>query len=93
MLAMMTTTRLLVDNEGKDRVAMTMRMAMRVMRKEEAEGGKAMAMEMAMRVAGERMDILTKRVMTTKKREAGKEEGNCKGGKSDGNGEEDSDGK
>ncbi len=38
------------------------------------------------RVAGKRTAMATMRAMVTKTREAGEEEGNCKGGKSDGNG-------
>ncbi len=63
---------------------------MRVAGKEEGKGGKAMAM--ATRVAGKRMATATKRVMAMKTREAGKEEGNGKGGKSNGNGKKDGDG-
>jgi hypothetical protein len=55
-------------------------------RKEEGKGGKAMVM--AIRVAGGGMTTATKRAMATKTREAGEEEGNGKGSKSDGNGEE-----
>jgi hypothetical protein len=56
-------------------------MVMRVVGKEEGEGGKAMAMVTMM--AGERRATLTKRVMATKMREAGR------GSKSNGDGEED----
>jgi hypothetical protein len=49
---------------------------------------------MATRVAGKRTATVTKRVMATKTREAGKEEGNSnsKGCKSNGNGKEDDNG-
>jgi hypothetical protein len=43
-------------------------------------------------VAGERTAMVTKRAMTLKTREAGKEEGNGKGGKSSGDGKDDSNG-
>jgi hypothetical protein len=72
------------------RAAREITMAMRVVGEEEGKGSKAMAL--ATRVAGKRMVTATKRVMVTKMREVGKEEGNCKGGKSDGNGKEDGDG-
>ncbi len=45
---------------------------------------------MATRVAGKRMAMATKRAMEIKTKELGKDEGNDKGGKSDGNGKEDS---
>jgi hypothetical protein len=64
-----------------------MMMVMRVAGKEEGQGGKAMAM--ATRVAGERMTMLTKSAVATKTREVGKEEGIVRGGKCNGNGEED----
>jgi hypothetical protein len=48
---------------------------------------------MATRVAGKRTATAQTRVMVTKTKEAGEEEGNDKGGKSNGNGEEDSTGK
>jgi hypothetical protein len=60
--------------------------AMRVEGKEEGEGGKAMAM--ATRVAGKPTATAMKRAMAMKTKEVGKDKGNCKGGKSDGNGEE-----
>ncbi len=63
---------------------------MRFARKEEGEGSKAMAM--ATRVAGKLTATATKRVMATKTREAGKEEGNGTGGKSNGDGKEDGNG-
>ncbi len=56
---------------------------MRVAGKDEGKGGKAMVI--SMRVASKWMATVTKRVMMTKTREVGKEEGNGKGGKSDGN--------
>ncbi len=64
---------------------------MRVSGKEGGKGGKAMVL--ATRVAGKQMGSATKRVMATKTREAGKEEGNGKGGMSNGNGKEDGNGK
>jgi hypothetical protein len=63
---------------------------MRVASEEEGKGGKAM--EMAIRVAGKQTATATKRLMVTKTREAGKEEGNGDGGKSNGNGKEDGNG-
>jgi hypothetical protein len=60
---------------------------MRVASKEEGKGGKAMAM--ATRVAGKWTVMVTNRAMATKTREAGKEEGNGKGNKSNGDGKED----
>jgi hypothetical protein len=63
---------------------------MRVPSEEEGKGSKAMAM--ATRAGDERMATLMKRAMATKMREVGKDEGNGKGGKSDGNGKEDGDG-
>ncbi len=64
--------------------------AMRVAGKEEGKGGKAMVM--GTRVAGKPILTAMKRAMTTKTREVGKEEGNGKGGKSNGNGKDDGDG-
>ncbi len=68
-----------------------MAMAMRVAGDEEGEGGKAMAM--ATRVAGERMAKLTKIAMATRTRKVGNEEGIGRGGKSNGDGKEDGNGK
>ncbi len=65
-------------------------MAMRVVGVEEVKGGKVMAM--ATRVASKWMVTAKTRVMVTKTKEAGVEEGNSKCGKSDGDGEEDSEG-
>jgi hypothetical protein len=56
--------------------------AMRMAGDKEGKGGKAMAM--AGMVAGKRMEMTMKRAMATKTREAGKEEGNGKGSKSNG---------
>jgi hypothetical protein len=67
-----------------------MTMAMRVVGKEEGKGGKAMVL--ATRVTGERMAMETKKAMATKTREGSKEEGNGKGGKSNGKGKEDGNG-
>jgi hypothetical protein len=50
-------------------------------------------MVMAIRVVGEQMATALTRAMVTKTREAGEEEGNGKGGKSDGDGKEDGNGK
>jgi hypothetical protein len=66
-----------------------MAMVMRVAGNEEGEGSKGMAM--AIRVAGERMAMLTKNVMAMKTREVINEKGIGRGGKSSGDGEEDSD--
>ncbi len=68
-----------------------MTMTMRVGGKEEGKGGKAMAL--VTRVAGKRTAMAMKRVIATKTREVGKEEGNGKGGKSNGKGKEVSNGK
>jgi hypothetical protein len=54
------------------------------------EGGKAMVK--ATRVAGKRSAMVTKRATVMKMREAGKEEGNGKGGRINGNGEEEGNG-
>jgi hypothetical protein len=64
--------------------------AMRVAGCKKGEGGKAMAM--ATRVAGKWAVMATQRAMATKTREAGKEEGNSRGGKSNDDGEEESNG-
>jgi hypothetical protein len=53
---------------------------MRVAGIKEGEGGKAMAM--ATRVAGKRTATVMTRAMVSKRMEAGEEEGNGKGGKS-----------
>ncbi len=64
--------------------------AMKAVGVKEGEGGKAMAM--ATRVVGEWTAMAKTRVMVTKTKEAGEEEGNRNGSKSDGNGEEDGNG-
>jgi hypothetical protein len=61
--------------------------AMRVAGVKEGEGGKAMVM--ATRVADKWTATAKTRVMVTKTKKAGEEEGNGKGGKSDADGEED----
>ncbi len=66
-------------------------MAMRVAGIKEVEGSKAMAM--MTRVAGKGLATVTIRAMVTKSKEAGEEEGNGKGGKSNGDGKDSSDGK
>ncbi len=58
---------------------------------EEGKGGKAMAI--AAWVAGKEMATTMMRAMVMNTKEAGEEEGNGKGGKRDGNGEEDGNGK
>ncbi len=65
--------------------------AMRVAGIKESKGGKAMAI--VTRVVGERTAGAKTRVMVTKTKEVGEEEGNGKGGKRDVDGEEDGDGK
>jgi hypothetical protein len=50
-------------------------------------------MAMATMVAGKQMEAARKRAMATKTREVGEEEGNGKGGKSNGNGKEEGNGK
>jgi hypothetical protein len=65
--------------------------AMRVAADKEGEGGKAMTT--AARVACKRTATTTKRAMAMKTRMAVKEEGNGKGGKSDGDGKEEGAGK
>ncbi len=57
----------------------------------EGKGGKAMMM--ATRVVGKRTATAMTRAMVMKTMEVGEEEGNGKGGKSIGNGEEDGHGK
>ncbi len=66
-------------------------MAKRVAGVEEGKGGKAMVM--ATRVVGKWTAIATTKAMVTKTKEVGEEEGNDKGGKSNGDGEEDGNGK
>jgi hypothetical protein len=60
--------------------AREIKMVMRVAGKEDGEGGKA---AMAKKVAGKLTAMATKKTMATKTMEAGKKEGNEKGGKSD----------
>jgi hypothetical protein len=72
-------------------MAKAMAMVIRVAGNNEGEGGKAMAM--ATRVSGKRTVTAKKRAMATKTREVGEEEGNGKGGKSDGNCVKDGNGK
>jgi hypothetical protein len=62
-----------------------------VVGKEEGKGGKAIAL--ATGVMGEQTATATRRAMATKTREVGKEEGICKGGKSDGDSNKDGNGK
>jgi hypothetical protein len=83
---MATAMRLVGINNGKAEAARGLVTAMKVAGDKEGEGRKVMAM--ATRVAGERMATPTKRAMAKKMRVAGKEEGNGKGGKRDGNGKE-----
>jgi hypothetical protein len=64
---------------------------MRVVAVKEGKGGKVMAM--ATGVAGKRTVTATTKAMVTKMKEVGEEEGNGKGGKSDGDGKEDGYGK
>ncbi len=64
-----------------------MMMGMRVAGEEEGKGGKAT------RVARELTATQTKRAIAAKTREAGKEKGIGRGGKSNGDGEEDGNGK
>ncbi len=68
-----------------------MAMVMRVAGDKKGKGGRAMAM--ATRVVGERMAMTTKRAMVMGMKEVGEEQENGKGNKSNGNGEEDGDGK
>jgi hypothetical protein len=63
---------------------------MKVAGVKEGEGGKGIVM--ATRVAGAQMAMTTTRAMVTKTKEAGEEEGNGKGGKSNGDSKESSDG-
>ncbi len=65
-------------------------MAMRMAGIKEGKGSKAMVI--ATRVVGKGMATATTRAMVTKTKEVGEEERNSKGGKSHGNGEEDSNG-
>jgi hypothetical protein len=66
-------------------------MAMRVAGEENSKGSKGMVL--VTRVAGKRTGTATNRAMAKKTREAGEEEGNGKGGKSNCNGKEDGNGK
>jgi hypothetical protein len=70
-------------------------MAMRVEGDKEGKGSKGLAMVIAIatRVAGKQTGTMTKRAMSTTTREAGKEEGNGKGDTSNGNCNEDGNGK
>jgi hypothetical protein len=68
-----------------------MAIAMRVAGDEEGKGGKAVAI--ATRVAGKRTVMATRRAMAKATIEAGKEEGNGKGDKSNVDGNEDGNGK
>ncbi len=79
-----------MTKKARARSARAMATAMRVVGKEKRKGGKAMAM--ATGVAGERTATVRRRAMAMATREAGEEEGNGKDNKSDGNGEEDSNG-
>ncbi len=63
----------------------------RVVGEEEGEGGRVMGV--VTKAVGEWTATAMKRVMVTKMKEAGKEEGNGKGVKSNGNGKDDGDGK
>jgi hypothetical protein len=66
-------------------------MAMRVVGVEEGKGGKGMVI--ATWVVGKGMAMTTTRAMVMNTKEVGEEEGNSKGGRSDGNGKEDGNGK
>ncbi len=68
-----------------------MALAIRVAGEEEGEGGRAMGM--VIKVVGEWTATAMKRVTVTKMKEVGKEEGNGKGVKSNGNGKDGGDGK
>jgi hypothetical protein len=91
MWAMAMAARLAGDNKGKGKGSKGNDDGNEVTGKEEGEGGRVMAT--ATRVAGEQTTMATKRAMGTKTREASKEEGNGKGGKSNGDGKEDGNGK
>jgi hypothetical protein len=67
---------------ARARVAREITTTMRVAGEGEGKAGKTMAM--ATRVVGKHTAMLTKRAMAKKTREVGKEEGNGKGGKSNG---------
>jgi hypothetical protein len=73
------------------RMIRAMVMAVRVMGNKKSKGGRAMAM--ATRVMGERMAAVTKRAIAMVTRKAGKEEGNDKGSKSNGDGNKEGNGK
>jgi hypothetical protein len=75
----------------KARVARENAMAMRVAGIKVGEGGKVVGM--ATWVAGERTATARARAMLTKIKEVGEEEGNGEGGKSNGDGKEDGNGK
>jgi hypothetical protein len=66
-------------------------MAMRVVGIKEGEGSKVMAI--ATRLTGKQTATMMTRAMVTKTKEVGEEEGNGKGGKSDGYGKESGNGK
>jgi hypothetical protein len=72
------------------RVARENATAMRVAGIEQGEGSKVMVM--ATRMAGKWTAMAKMRVMVMKTKEAGEEEGNGKGSKSNGDGEEDGNG-
>ncbi len=75
----------------KARAARANAVAKRVAGIKEGESGKAMVM--ATRVAGKQMATARTRAIVTKTKEAGEEEGNGKGSKSDCNGKESGDSK
>jgi hypothetical protein len=91
MWAIAMVTRLMGKERETARVARANLMARRVVGIEEGKGGKAMAI--AAWVAGKEMATTMMRAMVMNTKEAGEEEGNGKGGKRDGNGEEDGNGK
>jgi hypothetical protein len=91
MVTMWAMATLAGNKEGMDEGGKSMATAMRMVGEEEGKGGKAMAM--ATRVVGKRTLTAMKRAMATETREAGIEEGNGKGSKSNGNGKEDGNGK
>jgi hypothetical protein len=80
-----------VTKRERVRVTRENAMAMRVVGTKEGEGGKAIVM--AKRVVGKQIATAMMRVMVTKMKEVGEEEGNGKGSKSDCDGKEDRDGK
>jgi hypothetical protein len=91
MWAMATVMRLVGNKWGKGKGSKGKCNSNGVVGIKEGKGGKAMGM--ATRVAGKGMATARTRAMVTKMKEVGEAEGNGKGGKSNGDGKEDNNGK